>query len=260
MADVKWIKIATDIFDNRKIEQIEALPEGDSIIVIWFKLLCLAADVNDSGQVYLTKDVPYTDTMLAVAFDRPLITVQMALSTFEQFHMIEIVENIIHVANWDKYQNVEGMERVREQTRKRVAEYRAKKALEKKEECNVTSNATVTQSSYSYSISNSNIDNYKLLEIDSEVKQYIAENDVFANAIIDWLAYKDEKKPKKENHYTAAGMKKWIKQMFNGCKEYGVQQVVDAINYAIAHEWKGVYFDNLKKNNKPSGIEGIEDW
>lgn len=260
MADVKWIKIATDIFDNRKIEQIEALPEGDSIIVIWFKLLCLAAKVNDCGQVYLTEDVPYTDTMLSVAFDRPLITVQMALSTFEQFHMIEIVENIIQVANWDKYQNVEGMERVREQTRKRVAEYRAKKALEKKKECNVTNNATVTQSSYSYSISNSNIDNYKSLDIDSEIKQYIAENDVFANAIIDWLSYKDEKKPKKENHYTATGMKKWIKQMYNGCKEYGVQPVVDAINYAIAHEWKGVYLDNLKKNNKPSGIEGIEDW
>ena len=48
--------------------------------------------------------------------------------------------------------------------------------------------------------------------------------------------------------------------MYNGCKEYGVQPVVDAINYAIAHEWKGVYLDNLKKNNKPSGIEGIEDW
>ena len=90
MADVKWIKIATDIFDNRKIEQIEALPEGDSIIVIWFKLLCLAADVNDSGQVYLTKDVPYTDVMLAVAFDRPLITVQMALSTFEQFQWLYV--------------------------------------------------------------------------------------------------------------------------------------------------------------------------
>lgn len=39
MADVKWIKIATDIFDNRKIKQIEAMPKGEAIIVIWIKLI-----------------------------------------------------------------------------------------------------------------------------------------------------------------------------------------------------------------------------
>ena len=49
MADVKWIKIATDIFDDEKILLIESLPEADSIIVIWFKLLCLAGKQNNSG-------------------------------------------------------------------------------------------------------------------------------------------------------------------------------------------------------------------
>ena len=39
MADVKWIKLAVDMFDNRKIRQIETLPDGDGIIVIWVKLL-----------------------------------------------------------------------------------------------------------------------------------------------------------------------------------------------------------------------------
>ena len=38
-SDVKWIKITTDIFDDEKILLIESLPEADSIIVIWFKLL-----------------------------------------------------------------------------------------------------------------------------------------------------------------------------------------------------------------------------
>ena len=56
MADIKWIKIVTDMFDNRKIRQIECLPDGDSIIVIWMKLLCLAGQTNDNGMVYFTKD------------------------------------------------------------------------------------------------------------------------------------------------------------------------------------------------------------
>ena len=42
MADVKWIKITTDIFDDEKILLIESLPDAYSIITVWFKLLCLA--------------------------------------------------------------------------------------------------------------------------------------------------------------------------------------------------------------------------
>ena len=90
MADVKWIKMATDIFDNRKIRQIECLPDGDAIIVIWMKLLCLAGNINDMGYVYFTKEIPYTEQMLATQFNKPLATVQLALRTFEQFRMIEV--------------------------------------------------------------------------------------------------------------------------------------------------------------------------
>ena len=55
MAEVKWIKMATNIWDNRKIVQIESLPDGDTIIVIWLKLLCLAGTTNDSGMFILQK-------------------------------------------------------------------------------------------------------------------------------------------------------------------------------------------------------------
>lgn len=141
MADIKWIKITTDIFDNRKMKQIENMPDGDTILVIWLKLLTLAGNVNEDGYIYLTKDVPYNDQLLATQFNRPLATIQLALSVFEKFNMIEIVDDIIRVSNWEKYQNIEGMERIRQQTRKRVAKHRAIKRLE----CNVTSNVTVTQ-------------------------------------------------------------------------------------------------------------------
>ena len=130
MADVKWIKLMTDVFDNRKIRQIEAMPDGDTIIVIWFKLLTLAAETNDSGLVYFTQDLPYTDQLLATQFNRNLTTVQLALTTFERFGMIEVVDEVIKVSNWERYQNIEGLERMREQNRLRVAKHREKKKLE----------------------------------------------------------------------------------------------------------------------------------
>lgn len=144
MADVKWIKIVTDVFDDEKLLLIDSLPERDGIIVIWFKMLCLAGKTNNGGVLLLNDKIAYTDEMLATIFRRPVNTVRLALQTFEQFGMIEIINDIITIPNWDKHQSLDKLEQAREQTRKRVAKHREKqKALAA---CNVTSNGVVTQS------------------------------------------------------------------------------------------------------------------
>ena len=127
MADVKWIKIAVDMFDNRKIKQIGSMPEGDSLLLMWVQLLCLAGNVNDGGFIYLTKEIPYTDEMLATQFNKPISTVRLALKTFEQFGMIEIINNMIFLSSWEKYQSTDRLTAIREKDRerkrrKRVAE------------------------------------------------------------------------------------------------------------------------------------------
>ena len=129
MSDIKWIKISTEIFDNRKIKQIEALPEGDALIVIWIKLLCLAGNINDMGFVYLTKEVPYTEEMLATQFDRPITTIKLALTTFERYGMIEVIDNMLCISNWEKYQNVDRMAEIREYNMIANQKSRAKQKL-----------------------------------------------------------------------------------------------------------------------------------
>ena len=129
MAAVKWIKIVTDIFDDEKIQLIESMPDADSIIVIWFKLLCMAGKQNNGGAFMLNDRIAYTDEMLSTIFRRPLNTVRLALSTFEQFGMIEIVNNTITIPNWGKHQNLEGIERSNEQARLRMQKYRERQKL-----------------------------------------------------------------------------------------------------------------------------------
>lgn len=143
MADVKWIKITTDIFDDEKILLIESLPDSYAIITVWFKLLCLAGKQNNSG-VFMLGRVPYTDNMLATIFRMKEATVTMALKTFQQFGMVEIIDGVITIPNWEKHQSLDKLEMAREQTRARVAKHREKQKL--LAECNVTSNVTVTQS------------------------------------------------------------------------------------------------------------------
>ena len=142
MSEIKWIKITTDIFDDEKICLIDALPDRDAILVIWFKILALAGKHNRNGLLMMSDKVHYTDEMLATIFRRPLNTVRMALGVFEQFGMVEIIDGVITLPNWEKHQNIDGMEKIKEQTRNRVARHREKQknlALG-----NVTSNVTVT--------------------------------------------------------------------------------------------------------------------
>lgn len=127
MADVKWIKLSVDMFNNRKIRQIEFMPEGTSVLLVWVKLLCLAGQCNDNGCIYLTKEIPYTEEMLSQQFNTPLTTIRLALSVFQQFDMIDIDSDVIHISNWDVYQNTEGLEKIREQNKIRQRKYRERK-------------------------------------------------------------------------------------------------------------------------------------
>lgn len=118
MNNIKWIKISCDFFDDEAIKIIEQMPDGDSIIVIWLKLLISAGKINDKGFIYFKKEIPYTDEMLSTVFNRPLNTIRLAIQTFERFGMIQITnEQQIFVSNWEKHQNVEGMEQVKEYNR-----------------------------------------------------------------------------------------------------------------------------------------------
>ena len=130
MAAVKWIKIVTDIFDDEKMLLVESLPSADSIIVIWFKLLCLAGKTNNSGVFIFNERIPYTDEMLASIFRRDVNIVRMALKTFENFGMIEIIDKVITIPNWSKHQTLDAYERQKERDRLKKQQARAeKKAL-----------------------------------------------------------------------------------------------------------------------------------
>lgn len=125
MSNVKWIKLSTQMFEDEKIKLIEQMPDADTILVIWVKLLSQAGRANANGYIYLSENIPYTDEMLATIFNRPLNTIRLALETFRQFGMIEIDdEHFISIANWEKHQNIAGLDKIREQTRKRVAKHR----------------------------------------------------------------------------------------------------------------------------------------
>ncbi len=165
MADVKWIKITTDIFDDEKILLIESLPSADSILVIWFKLLVLAGKQNNNGVFMMNDRLAYTDEMLAVIFRRDVNTIRLALRTFEQYGMIEIVENVITIPKWSKHQTLDAYEKKKERDRlyqeKRRAEQKLLAAGGNRPVSRLTENEQTDEQSSCVAVSEEEIDKDK---------------------------------------------------------------------------------------------------
>lgn len=129
MAGVAWVKITTDMFDNRKIKHLRRLPDGNSIVLIWVMLLTMAGRCNAGGMIFLTENIPYTPKMLADELDFEENTVILALQALEQFQMIVMDGNRFRIAGWEEYQNIEGLDRIREQNRLRKQRQRERQKL-----------------------------------------------------------------------------------------------------------------------------------
>lgn len=119
MNSVKWVKITTDMFDNRKIKYIRKLPEGNNIVLIWVMLLTMAGRCNANGMIFLTENIPYTTKMLADELGFEENTVKLALEALKRMKMISVDETTFSVIGWEDYQNVDGMDKIREQNRLR---------------------------------------------------------------------------------------------------------------------------------------------
>ena len=210
MSDVKWIKISTNIFDDEKILLIEGMPEKYTIITCWFKLLCLAGKSNNSGVFVLNDKIAYNDEMLASIFRMPVSSVRLSLNTFQNFGMIELIDGVITIPNWDKHQSLESYEKKKEYDR----QYQAQKRLEKQK---IVENRTTNRTSIVLLDKDIDIEEDKDIELKKEISK--EKSDTFETF---WKAY--PKKVGKEKCFNWFKSHKvdsdLLKKMLNKIEEY----------------------------------------
>ena len=236
MADVKWIKITTDMFDNRKIRHLRRLPDGNNIVLIWVMLLTMAGRCNSSGMIFLTENIPYTPKMLADELDFEENTVKLALQALEQLNMIVTDQGFFSIAGWDEYQNIEGMERIREQNRIRQAKFKAKqKALPN----NVTDNVTVTEGN---ATEEEREEDKKEDKKEKKKHKTYSDDPELNQAILAFMEFrKSIKKP-----MTDRAVELLIKKL-NGMTSY-IPEQIEIINQSIMNGWQGIF---PLKNEQP---------
>lgn len=256
MADVKWIKITTDMFDNRKIKHLRRLPDGDSIVLIWVMLLTLAGRCNSGGMIFLTENIPYTPKMLADELDFEESTVQLALNALEQLGMIQTYDDgFLAVTGWAEHQNIDGMEKIREQNRLRKQRQREKERLlldspvksrdshatdkEKEEDKNKKEKENKSVRETTHTLFARLLPDYLL-------------SDSLQAKMGEWVKYKTERK----EPYKEQGMKSLLRQVENKAIQYGDDAVCSLIDECMANNWKGIIFDRLQQSQRKPASGG----
>ena len=145
MAEVKWVKLTTDMFDNRKIKHLRKLPEGNNIVLIWVMLLTMAGRCNSGGMIFLTENIPYTAKMLADELGFEESTVTLALKALEQLDMIVTDDGFFSIAGWEEYQNVDRLAEIREYNRLAQQKSRERKKLLQSVNDNVNDKSMTSQ-------------------------------------------------------------------------------------------------------------------
>ena len=102
---LKWFKLAVDLFDNRKIRIVQSKENGDKLVLIWIKLLCLAAKINDGGTLYIVKNKLADCLELSIAINCDTDNLMDAVDIFAALDMIrfDCIGNIV-IKNFDEFQ------------------------------------------------------------------------------------------------------------------------------------------------------------
>ena len=139
MANLQWLKLSTDFFDNNKIKLLESERDGDTLIRVWIQLLTIAMKCNYQGRLSITEDKPMSADDISKIMGKSEKKITKCLEKFEELKMI-IEDNFYKIKNWSKYQSADKLEEIRLQNCIRQQKYREKKKSEKEK-----SNVTVTQ-------------------------------------------------------------------------------------------------------------------
>lgn len=263
MSEVKWIKINTDIFDDEKFKMIDAMPEADAIQLMWFKLLVFAGKSNNNGLFFFNDRVAYNDEMLSAIFNRPIATVRLAMQTFLDFGMIEEIEGVYTIPNWNKHQSISD---AYEKKKERDREYKKKQRSEQKQAIEEKSSDMSSDMSSdvgrfcSYSISKSNISNLNSLIVLEEFIS-IKDNEELYEVIKDWMEYKDSK-GKQHLHYAEKSMRTLLNTFISNANEYGVSALRKTVDYAIGQGYQGIVWDKIYSSNERTNksVNTAIDW
>jgi len=121
MRERKYIKFRSDMYEDTKFKIIDMKPERDLIHYVWTRFVTLAGKVNLEGDLYMSRNLPYTIETLAIEFNRSEDQIKLSLEVFLELEMIELIDGRIYrVKNFTKHQNIKVKEKVKSEDKEGI--------------------------------------------------------------------------------------------------------------------------------------------
>ena len=288
MAEITWVKLSTELFDNSKINYIRTMPEGNNILLIWIFLLTMAGKCNSDGLIFLTEDIPMSDEILSDLSGFEVNVVRMALSVFDRLGMIQwsgANNEYIGISGWEKYQSVDKLQDIRKKNAKRQKEYRmrqndAAKGLPDNSNVTVTSpvtspvtlrNVTVTEQKKNKekeldTEENKDIPPISPVEMMGNILKEYSFGNILSEKLIEWVRYKDSRNESCQE-YT---IKCLLRRVDEELKLHDEGVIIQLIDNSILNGWKNIQWKDLKANSSGTSgsyieaintrVSAVDDW
>lgn len=240
MNEVKWIKLEVGMFDGMSFKKIKRAKIGgesfrDKLTAVWFELMDFAGKCNNDGALSRNKEmpcendeIPYTELEdIATMIDRDEEELKLCMSFFIKEGMVSIIDDVYSLSNWSKYQNEEGLNKIKEQNRLRKQKQRKREKELLPAECHAEQRDMSRDVSRDVTLQNKNIE--RDIEIDKE-------KDNIYKYIVGYLNEKTGKAFKDVNQKTRSHINARLKE------GYTVEDFKKVIDIKVA-EWKGTQQD-----------------
>ena len=239
--EVKWIKIKVGMFDGESFKRIKRAKIGgekfrDKLTAVWFELLDLSGKCNNNGFL-VNNEIAYKSYEdIAIMLDRDDEEIELCMQFYLANGMIEIIDDCYCLSNWCKYQNVDGLEKIREKTRLRVQKYRENQKLLL--ENNDVTLRNVTQR---YNETLPSQDLYNSISYNSNFNNIIKEENNINNIY------------KEEETITKSKSKRFVKPTIEEVKDYCLNERHNNV------DWQKFY-DYYESNGWKVGKNPMKDW
>lgn len=128
MAAMKWVKLNTDLFDDKRIRRLKKTERWTDFITLWINLLCIAGQDNNGGVFMFNENTPYTVESFSDVTDIDRAIVEEGISKFIELGMMENDGGVYVIPDWGITQSEDSYNKKRE----RDKEYRRQKREEQR--------------------------------------------------------------------------------------------------------------------------------
>lgn len=263
-----WLRLYDDFFTSKRIKKLRALAGGDTYTIIYLKMQLKA--IKDDGYLYFDNIMNDFAEELALDIDESADDVRVTIQYLMSVGLLECSENgeqyfltylpnLIGTETASTQRSRDCRKRKKEQEVLQCnadatqvqhpcnAEIDIEKEIDKEIEKDIDNNPPYPPSGEWDANKHSNIANFDYL---AKTEMRDVKNKELLTSLREWLAYKDNKKPKTSNHYQLDSIRKLANKFFEQAKEYGTKAVVDVVDSSIANNYQGITWDLLDKKPK----------